>query len=127
MFSLRRAALPIKGQESARKVLQLLKGQAENRCVRLSEGQSDFCLFPGQQICKDGSAKTNLSFLSFNDHSLSFQLSNVQAKEYCMWKPNFLKELLGPQRFTIFSHGKNSLIKRVHARPIMAKEELIRF
>jgi hypothetical protein len=63
------------------KVFQLLKGQADYGCIWVSEGQGDFLFYLWRQrVRKNGSSRAISSFLSHNDHSLKFQLVNVQAQ-----------------------------------------------
>jgi len=63
------------------KVFQFLKSQAHNGCIRFSEGQGDFLFYLWRQrVCQDGPSRSISSFLSLNDHSLTFQPGNVQAQ-----------------------------------------------
>ena len=63
------------------KVFQFLKGQADNGCIRVGEGQGDFLFYLWRQrVRQEGSSRAISSFLSLNDHSLAFQLGNVQAQ-----------------------------------------------
>jgi hypothetical protein len=62
-------------------VFEFLKGQADNDCIRVSEGQGNFLFYlRRQRVRKDGPSRTISSFFSLNDHSLAFQLGNVQAQ-----------------------------------------------
>jgi hypothetical protein len=65
-------------------VFQFLKGQADNGCIRVSEGQGDFLFYLWRQrVCQDGPSTPIFSFLSFDDHSLAFQLAMCRRKVLC--------------------------------------------
>jgi hypothetical protein len=63
------------------KVFQFLKSQADDFYVGVSKGQGNF-LFDlwRQRVRQDGPSRTVFGFLSFNDHSLAFQLGNVHPQ-----------------------------------------------